>query len=88
MEVFNGFLFENKILLWLLARPLKVAFCGEYVAKNHQKTNARKQHRKNRQKGACYSNRKKHELNQSDSHLPRVLCQKISADNLLVIFFH
>lgn len=59
MEVFNGFLFENKILLWLLARPLKVAFCGEYVAKNHQKTNARKQHGKNRQKGACYSNRKK-----------------------------
>lgn len=42
MEVFNGFLFENKILLWLLARPLKVAFCGEYVAKNHQKANARK----------------------------------------------
>lgn len=31
---------------------------------------------------------RKHELNQSDSHLPRVLCQKISADNLLVIFFH
>lgn len=65
MAVFHGFLLENEILLWLRETLLKVAFCGEYSAKNHLNTMPREPAKK---KTPLLLKWKKNELNHSSSH--------------------